>query len=131
VIGGANVHEKHDDGRNAHMLAIMKNCTPVVHKSIRFDGARISDTDERGITALAFAVHGGRYSIAQWLLENGGALITDDVMFHGMSQSLWDSLYVAAASVNSVLLLKRMVLLGDAPLHPTSSMSCHNSMPKL
>jgi ankyrin repeat protein len=40
-------------------------------------GARISDVNINGKTALSLAIAFGRYSLVQWLLDEGGANIKD------------------------------------------------------
>jgi ankyrin repeat protein len=84
-------------------------------------GARISDVDTEGWNALSLAFEFGSYSLAQWLLEEGGANTTDTAIIHGEQKSVWDlledqlkvNIFNAGWRLDS--LFKAMVLLGEAP----------------
>jgi hypothetical protein len=55
-----------------------------------------------------------RFSLILWLLEEGGANITDVIILSSKAEAMWDNMLVAAANMEVVPLLKVMVLLGDA-----------------
>jgi hypothetical protein len=115
---GANVHEVNGDGKNALMIAVIHLRIPVVKWLVKTGGVRILDRDVHRNTALAHAAKFSgpkRYSLIEWLLEQGGALITVVTMLRGESKSLWDILKVPSRNPKFVSLLRVMVLLGDAP----------------
>jgi ankyrin repeat protein len=47
-----------------------------------------------GQTALSLAIAFGRYSLVEWLLEQGGANINDTAVIQGEHGNVWDNLGV-------------------------------------
>jgi hypothetical protein len=107
--------------------------TPVVQWLLKTGGARISDVNCRGSTALTLAANRGRRALVQWLLEEGGANITDGT-FCGESESVWDKLSKNIVGIVDgqelaalTSLLKVMVLLGNAPPDFIDMLVPHNA----
>jgi hypothetical protein len=72
-----------------------------------------------------------RFSLVQWLLEEGGANITDVIIHSGNSESLWDNLLTCAASMELISLLKVIAWSFSVTQHPTSFPGYRCTIPKL
>jgi hypothetical protein len=82
-------------------------------------GARITDRDHKGYTALLLTTLGGSFATCQWLLEDGGADIAEA---NDAGQTVWDSLESVCSFhpddeevAEVTALLRVMVLKGDPP----------------
>jgi hypothetical protein len=94
--------------------------------------ARTSDANIFGRTALSIAARGGNHSLLQWLLEEGGAKITDTNVIDDEHKSVWDDLNnnelaYGVGRPQRQSLLKVMVLLGDAPADFIARLSPQNA----
>jgi hypothetical protein len=111
------------------MFATRRGNTAVVRWLVKMGGARISDTEGNGMTALMWAAYNSHFYVVQWLLEEGSANITDTVVVHGKSRSLWNHIRSKSegSAVELTSLIKFMVLIVDAPPDFIAKMTPHDA----
>ncbi|KAK6178034.1 hypothetical protein SNE40_012873 [Patella caerulea] len=77
IENGADVHSQNDAGKTPLMLACFAGKLEVV-QLLRSHGARYTDFDKGGSTAVHWAVDGGNTKLLDWIVSDGGDINIKD-----------------------------------------------------